>query len=55
MADCNGEEIPRELCSHLRFDHRANALMRVDREVPPVTPHSRSLHAQFEAVVKAFP
>ena len=119
MADCNGEEILRELCGHLRFDAETVAsancipcrmpyitsmfmprahgdrplpvpgesknlafisqfveipddvvftveysvraaqmavyqLLAVDRQLPPVTPHSRSLHAQFEAVVKAF-
>jgi oleate hydratase len=29
-------------------------LMGIDREVPPITPHDKSLHAQFEALVKAF-
>jgi oleate hydratase len=29
-------------------------LLGVSRKVPPVTPHAASLHAQFEAVIKAF-
>jgi len=29
-------------------------LMGIDREVPPITPHDKSLHTQFEALVKAF-
>ena len=29
-------------------------LMGIARKVPPVTPHADSLHAEFEAVVKAF-
>ncbi len=119
MADCNGAEILRELCGHLRFDPEtvasANcipcrmpyltsmfmprrsgdrplpvppnsknfafisqfveipddvvftveysvraaqmavyALLGIDREIPPVTPHAASFHAQFEALIKAF-
>jgi len=30
------------------------ALLGINRAVPPVTPHARSLQTQFEAVVKAF-
>jgi len=29
-------------------------LMGIDREVPRITPHDRSLHTQFKALVKAF-
>ena len=29
-------------------------LLGIDRTVPPVTPHDKSLHAQFEALIKAF-
>jgi oleate hydratase len=29
-------------------------LLGVDRKIPPVTPHDKSLHTQFEALVKAF-
>jgi oleate hydratase len=119
MAECNGAEILRELCGHLRFDldtvATANCipcrmpyitsmfmprvrgdrplpvprgsknlafisqfveipedvvftveysvraaqmavcqLLGIDRPVPPVTPHAKSLHVQFEALVKAF-
>jgi oleate hydratase len=118
MADCNGEEILRELCGHLRFDlatvDTANCipcrmpyitsmfmpraqgdrplpvpkesknlafisqfveipadvvftveysiraaqiavyqLLGIDRQVPPVTSHDKSMRVQFEALVKA--
>jgi oleate hydratase len=118
MADCNGEEILRELCGHLRFDlatvETANCipcrmpyitsmfmprapgdrplpvpresknlafisqfveipddvvftveysvraaqmavyqLLGIDRPVPPVTPHDKSIRVQFEALVKS--
>ena len=29
-------------------------LLGIDREIPPVTAHDRSLHTQFEALIKAF-
>jgi oleate hydratase len=29
-------------------------LLGIDRAVPPVTPHDKSLQAQFEALIKAF-
>jgi oleate hydratase len=29
-------------------------LLGLDRPVPPVTPHDRSLRVQLEAVIKAF-
>ena len=119
MAECNGAEILRELCGHLRFDletvESANCipcrmpyitsmfmprlrsdrplsvprgsanfafisqfveipddvvftveysvraaqmavyeLLHIDRKVPPVTPHDKSLHTQFDALIKAF-
>jgi oleate hydratase len=119
MAECNGAEILRELCGHLRFDAEmvssANCipcrmpyitsmfmprgrgdrplpvpdgsknlafisqfveipddvvftveysvraaqmavyeLLGIDRRIPPVTPHAKSLHVQFDALVKAF-
>jgi oleate hydratase len=119
MAECNGAEILRELCGHLRFDREtvesANCipcrmpyitsmfmprvrsdrplpvprgsrnlafvsqfveipddcvftveysvraaqmavyeLLGIDRKVPPVTPYAHELHAQFEALIKAF-
>jgi oleate hydratase len=119
MAECNGAEILRELCGHLRFDLETVAsancipcrmpyitsmfmprvrsdrplpvpsgsgnlafisqfveipddvvftveysvraaqmavyeLLGIDRKIPPVTPHAKSLHTQFEALIKAF-
>jgi oleate hydratase len=119
MAECNGAEILRELCGHLRFDLESFAsancipcrmpyitsmfmprkrsdrplpvpvgsknlafisqfveipddavftveysvrvaqmavyeLLGIDRNVPPVTRHNKSLYVQFEALVKAF-
>jgi len=119
MDDCNGAEILRELCGHLRFDadsiRSANCipckmpyitsmfmpriagdrplpvprgsrnfafvsqfveiaddcvftveysvraaqiavyeLLAIDRQIPPVTPYSHSIHAEFEVLVKAF-
>jgi oleate hydratase len=119
MEECNGAEILRELCGHLRFDPETVAsanciscrmpyitsmfmprllgdrplpvphgsknlafvsqfveipedvvftveysiraaqmavyeLMGIDRQVPPVTPHDRSIQARFEALLKAF-
>ena len=119
MAECNGAEILRELCGHLRFDpetvESANCipcrmpyitsmfmprvrgdrplpvpgcsrnlafisqfveiaddtvftveysvraaqmavyeLLDIDRTIPSVTPHDKSVHAQFEALLKAF-
>jgi len=29
-------------------------LLRIDRKIPPVTPHDKSLQTQFEALIKAF-
>jgi len=29
-------------------------LLRIDRAIPPVTPHDKSLKTQFEAILKAF-
>jgi oleate hydratase len=29
-------------------------LLGIDRQIPPVTAHDKSLHAQFEALLKAF-
>jgi oleate hydratase len=119
MAECNGAEILRELCNHLRFDletvESANCipcrmpyitsmfmprmrsdrplpvprgsrnlafisqfveipddvvftveysvraaqmavyeLLGIDRKIPPVTPHAKSLQTEFEALIKAF-
>jgi oleate hydratase len=119
MAECNGAEILRELCGHLRFDLEtvasANCIpcrmpyitsmfmprvcsdrplpvprgsknlafvsqfveipddvvftveysvraaqmavyefLGIDRNIPPVTPYAKSIHAQFDAMIKAF-
>ena len=119
MSECNGEEILRELCGHLRFDLDivafANCIpcrmpyitsmfmprlptdrplpiprssknlalisqfveipddvvftveysvrvaqiavyefLNIDRKIPPVIPHDRSLRVEFEALIKAF-
>ena len=119
MAECNGAEILKELCGHLRFDletvesaicipcrmpyitsmfmprmrgdrplpvppssrnlafisqfveipddvvftveYSVRAaqmaiyqLLGIDREIPPITPHDKSLRVQFDALVKAF-
>jgi oleate hydratase len=119
MSDCNGEEILRELCGHLRFDldtvASANCIpcrmpyitsmfmprlrtdrplpiprssknlafisqfveipddvvftveysvrvaqmavyefLGIDRQIPPISPHDKSLRVQFEALIKAF-
>ncbi len=119
MTECNGEEILRELCGHLRFDleiiESANCIpcrmpyitsmfmprlrtdrplpiphssknlafisqfveipddvvftveysvraaqmavyefLGIDRPIPPVSPHDKSLRVQFEALIKAF-
>jgi oleate hydratase len=119
MSDCNGEEILRELCGHLRFDldvvASANCIpcrmpyitsmfmprshsdrplpiprssknlafisqfveipddvvftveysvraaqmavyefLKIDRQIPPISPHDKSLKVQFEALLKAF-
>ena len=29
-------------------------LLGIDRKIPSVTPHDKSLHTQFEALLKAF-
>jgi oleate hydratase len=29
-------------------------LLGIDREIPPITPHDKSVRTQFEALVKAF-
>jgi len=119
MSECNGEEILRELCGHLRFDldtvESANCIpcrmpyitsmfmprlrtdrplpiprssknlafisqfveipddvvftveysvraaqmavyefLGINRQIPPISPHDKSLRVQFEALVKAF-
>ena len=29
-------------------------LLGIDREIPPVTPHDKSIHTQIKALIKAF-
>ncbi len=29
-------------------------LLGIDRKIPPITPHDKSLRVQFEALIKAF-
>jgi oleate hydratase len=52
-------EIPDDVVFTVEYSVRAAQmavyeLLGIDREVPPVTPHAKSLHAQFEAMIKAF-
>ena len=51
-------EIPDDVVFTVEYSVRAAQtavyqLLRIDRPIPPVTPHDKSLHAQFEALVKA--
>ena len=52
-------EIPGDVVFTVEYSVRAAQmavyqLLGIDREVPPVTPHDKSLKTQFEALVKAF-
>jgi oleate hydratase len=52
-------EIPEDVVFTVEYSVRAAQmavyeLLGIDRQVPPVTPHAKSLHVQFEALVKAF-
>ena len=52
-------EIPEDVVFTVEYSVRAAQmavyeLLGIDREVPPVTPHDKSFHAQFEALIKAF-
>jgi oleate hydratase len=52
-------EIPDDVVFTVEYSVRAAQmavyqLLHVDREIPPVTPHDKSLHVEFEAVLKAF-
>jgi oleate hydratase len=51
-------EIPQDTVFTVEFSVRAAQmavyqLLSITRAIPPVTPHDKSIHAQFEAVVKA--
>ncbi len=52
-------EIPDDVVFTVEYSVRAAqtavyALLGLDRTVPPVTAHDKSLHTQFEALLKAF-
>lgn len=52
-------EIPNDVVFTVEYSVRAAQmavyeLLGVNREVPPVTPHDKSLRVQFEALIKAF-
>jgi oleate hydratase len=51
-------EIPQDTVFTVEYSVRAAQmavyqLLGIDKPIPPVTPHDRSLHAQFDALVKA--
>src|SRR6202142_2547920 len=52
-------EIPDDVVFTVEYSVRAAQmavyeLLGIDRKIPPVTPHAKSLHVQFEALIKAF-
>jgi oleate hydratase len=52
-------EIPDDTVFTVEYSVRAAQMtvyefLRIDRKIPPVTPHDKSLIVQFEALVKAF-
>jgi myosin-crossreactive antigen len=52
-------EIPVDVVFTVEYSVRAAQiavynLLRIDRAIPPVTPHDKSLKTQFEAILKAF-
>jgi len=52
-------EIPVDVVFTVEYSVRAAQiavynLLRLDRAIPPVTPHDKSLKTQFEAILKAF-
>jgi oleate hydratase len=52
-------EIPDDVVFTVEYSVRAAQmavyeLLGIDRKIPPITPHAKSLHTQFEALVKAF-
>jgi oleate hydratase len=52
-------EIPNDTVFTVEYSVRAAqmavyALLGIEREIPPVTPHDKSLRVQFEALIKAF-
>ena len=52
-------EIPDDVVFTVEYSVRAAQIavyefLNIDRQIPPVTPHDKSLRVQFEALVKAF-
>ncbi|MDP3295904.1 MAG: oleate hydratase [Nevskia sp.] len=52
-------EIPGDVVFTVEYSVRAAQmavyeLLKIDRRIPPITPHDHSLHTQFEALIKAF-
>ena len=52
-------EIPDDVVFTVEYSVRAAQmavyqLLGIERKIPPVTPHDKSLHAQFEALIKSF-
>jgi oleate hydratase len=52
-------EIPDDVVFTVEYSVRAAQmavyqLLGIDRQIPPITPHDKSLRAQFEALIKAF-
>jgi oleate hydratase len=52
-------EIPDDVVFTVEYSVRAAQmavyeLLHIDRKIPPVTQHSKSLQVQFDAVMKAF-
>jgi oleate hydratase len=52
-------EIPHDVVFTVEYSVRAAQmsvyeLLGIEREIPPVTPHDKSLEAEFEALIKSF-
>ena len=52
-------EIPGDVVFTVEYSVRAAQmavyeLLGIEHEIPPVTPHDKSLHTEFEALIKAF-
>jgi oleate hydratase len=52
-------EIPDDVVFTVEYSVRAAQmavyeLLGIERQIPPVTPYAKSLHAQFDALIKAF-
>jgi oleate hydratase len=52
-------EIPGDVVFTVEYSVRAAQmavyeLLGIDRKIPPVTPHDKSLHVQLDALIKAF-